>query len=297
MTSSRSFRRVLSDVRRHPWLHVLSILTVTAALVVLGLFFLCHRNFVAVAKRSVDRSVGLVYLKPGVAPVERDAVEARLRAMAEVRQVRFKNGGTVQAELAQVLGDREAAVDPQTAAFFPELFELELAPGLAATQVEEIRKRIAAIASVEEVDLSEQWAVQYQKARSFLDLLGVLFVLVVGVGCALVIANFMGLRHQARKEEISVVQLFGGTQPFVVGPFILEGVLEGVLGAIVALVTLGVVQSGLSALVKVRWSTVLGLEQWLFLSPSQTALLVTLGVGMATFGSLSVFLKLRSHER
>jgi len=107
----------------------------------------------------------------------------------------------------------------------------------------------------------------------------------------------MGLRHQARKEEISVVRLFGGTQPFVVGPFILEGVLEGLIGAVVALITLGLMQTGIAALVKVRWSSVLGIEQWLFLSAGQTMMLFLLGVGMASFGSLSVFIKMRHGER
>ncbi len=297
MTSSRSLRRVLSDVRRHPWMHLLSVLTVTSALVVLGLFFLCHRNFVAVAKRSVDRSVGVVYLKTGTSGADREVAAAKLAEIPHVKKAAFKDGGTVQAELAGVLGDGASAPDVATAGLFPELFELELEPNLSASALETVRKAIAELSSVEEVDLSETWAAQYRKARGFLDLMGVIFVLVVGFGCALVIANFMGLRHQARKEEISVVRLFGGTQPFVVGPFLLEGVLEGMLGAFVALVTLGLMQSGLSTLVKVRWSSVLGIEQWLFLSAGQMTMLFLLGVGMASFGSLSVFFKLRHGER
>lgn len=297
MNRSRSIRRVLSDVRRHPWLHAMSVLTVTAALVVLGLFFLCHRNFVAVAKKSVDRSVGLVYLKAGTPNAEREATAQRLATLPHVKRATYKSGGTVQEELAQVLGDGSAAADPTTAGFFPELFELELEPGLSSTAIDSVKKAIGELAAVDEVDLSEQWAQQYRKARSFLDVLGIFFVLLVGVGCAFVIANFMGLRHQARKEEINVVRLFGGTQNFVVGPFVLEGVVEGLAGAVAALLVLGVFQSGLSALVKVRWSSVLGLDQWLFLSTGQTLMLFVMGIGMATFGSLSVFLKVRGGER
>lgn len=296
MTSSRSFHRVLSDLRRNPWLHILSVLTVTSALVVLGLFFLCHRNFVAVAKKSVDRSVGLVYLKTGTAPAEREATLARIGAMPHVGRITYKDGGTVQKELAAILGNG-AVNEATTASLFPEMFELELLPGLSVETLEQVKQQIAEMAPVEEVDLSEQWAVQYKKARSFLDAIGVLIILVVGFGCALVIANFMGLRHQARKEEIDVVRLFGGTQPFVIGPFLLEGLIEGVLGGFAALVALGILQSGLSALVKIRWSTVLGFDEWLFLSGGQTVMLFVLGISMATFGSLSVFLKLRSADK
>ena len=60
---NRGLRRSITDFRRHPWLHLISISTIAVALLILGTFFLCYRNFEALAEKTSPQVTGTVYLK------------------------------------------------------------------------------------------------------------------------------------------------------------------------------------------------------------------------------------------
>jgi len=58
MVKNRGLRRSITDFRRHPWLHFISVTTITVALVILGTFFLCYRNFENLAEKTSPQVTG-----------------------------------------------------------------------------------------------------------------------------------------------------------------------------------------------------------------------------------------------
>jgi cell division transport system permease protein len=63
---------------------------------------------------------------------------------------------------------------------------------------------------------------------------------VLTVAAALTVANVVRLALYARRDEIDIMQLVGAPQIYVRGPFVVEGILQGGLGALVALLVLGI---------------------------------------------------------
>ena len=75
-----------------------------------------------------------------------------------------------------------------------------------------------------------------------------MFVIVLGVAAAMLVANTIRLSIFARRREIEVMKLVGATNWFVRGPFMIEGVVCALAGTVIALVLLALGKQGAESL-------------------------------------------------
>lgn len=289
---SRGILRSFSDFKRHPWLHLVSIATVTLSLLILGGFFLCLRNLESLADTTRPEVTGTLYLKDGLKEHEIEALKARVSALPNVVSAEFKNRNTVVTELQAFLG--EASSTTLTGGeLFPDVIEVGLDSKSGVMTVNELSSVLGKMPEISEVDFSEDWLLQYKKVRSFLRGVGAFLLFALLVGCSFLIANFMSMRHQSRREEIEIVRLMGAKRAFVFLPFLWEGLVEGLLGALGALALLYTIKSAAGTVLQLQWSGFLGIKHWLFLSSGQIFMLLVVGILMAMLGGLTVFLRFR----
>jgi len=293
--SSRAFRRSLSDFRRHPWLHLVSVSTITVALLILGGFFLCYRNFEALSEKADPHITGTIYLKDGLQEGQLAALKAHLGILPKVQSVVYKTKTSVLEDLQSFLGG-SANDNLPGSDLFPDILEMELASDTAAATLSSMKADISHYPEVTEVDFSDSWLAQYQKIHQMLRVFGFCLLAGILVGCSFIIANFMGMRHQARKHEIDIVRLIGGHRSFVLSPFLWEGLIEGILGAGIALVLLYFFKVLVTTLITVQWHSLLGIQEWLFLSPAQLTCLLSMGILMAFCGSITVFMRFQENN-
>ncbi len=292
MSSLRGLRRIGLDFRRHPWLHLVSTSTITVAMVILGVFLICYRNFERLAESTNPNTTGTLYLRENLSAGQIQSLKDRILSLEAVQRVTFKAKDTVLQELSLFLGAPEGAAIP-AGELFPDILELEMRKDAPSTAVSVVKATLAQFSEVAEADFSEDWLLQYKNIRGLLRSIGIILVAGIVCGCAFLIANFMGMRHQHRKAEIDIVRLIGGSQKFVMSPFLWEGLIEGVLGTVSALIVLLFLRSGVTAWGARNWANALGFKDWLFLSPGQLVGFVTLGICMAFLGSIGVFLRFR----
>lgn len=292
---SRGLRRSIADFRRHPWLHFLSISTITIALLILGLFFLCHRNFILISERADSYKMGTLYLRDNLLPQQVDGLKERILTFPSVRKVEYKSRQSVLDELQKFMGSQPSEF-LSSQDFFPDLLEVELAKGLEAAGLGELKSELSALPEVLEADFSEGWLTQFKRIRKIMDGFGLFLMIAVVLGCGFIIANFMGIRHQARKHEMDVVQLMGARTQFILAPFLWEGILEGILGSLAALVVVYSITLVGSTLLSIHWASLLGIKSFAFLSVPQAMSLVGLGILMAVLGSVTVFLRFQSDQ-
>lgn len=288
-------KRSLKDFRRHPWLHLVSVATVTLALLILGSFLLFTRNIEEIAERTSPEITGTVYLRDGMSEGSIEGARARILALDGVSAAVFKSRAKVVADLEGILGGASSG-SLRDAELFPDVFEVGLKAGSSPIVIKAVSDAMKSFAEVADVDFSDDWLAHYRRLRRGLEIVG--WVLLIGllVGCSFIIANFMGMRHQSRRAEIDVVRLMGGSNGYVFRPFLWEGILEGVLGSGVALCILYMGTSLLATVVKVSWGGLLGDRAWTFLTAPQASLLFAVGVAMAVAGSLTVFLRFHSES-
>lgn len=291
--NSRALRRSLSDFRRHPWLHAVSVSTIVVALLVLGAFMVCFRNLEYLADRTSPQVTGTVYLKESPTPEALKELKERFLGLERVRKVTYKAKAAVMEELHGFLGSTGGGTGLPGGELFPDVIEIELEPNAPASHFKALTEIVGRYPEVSEVDFSEDWLAQYKKVRSFIGAFGFFLMAVVVLGCGFITANFMGVRYQSRRDEIDIVRLIGATRSFVLKPFLLEGAIEGMVGAVLALILLAIGSTLLSTAFSVQWGALLGVKGWLFLSVGQVALVMLLGVAIACLGTVTVFLRFK----
>lgn len=289
---SRGLRSSISHIRRHPWLHAISVATISVALLLLGGFFLCYRNLETLAQKTNPHITGTLYLKETLPEAKLKTLRESILSQEAVSSVQFKNKTSVIAELQTFLGGSEQDVIPGSE-LFPDLIEIELSADAGTETVAALKNHFARMPEIGEVDFSEDWLAQYNRIGSVLKIVGILLMVAIVIGSSFIIANFMGMRHQSRKEEIEIVRLMGAHHSFVLAPFVLEGMFEGLLGASVALSLLYAAKVFLSAVANVQWTNLLGIHHILYLSVGQFLTVVLVGIAMAFMGSFTVFLRFR----
>jgi cell division transport system permease protein len=280
-----ALREALAAFRRAPVLTGLSSAMVGLALFVVGLFSLATYNLQLALSAIEERVEVVVYLRDDTRQSEIDQLLTELSAFDEVRLVTYLSKRDAleraRAELPE-FGDLflSSEVNP-----LPQSLEVELRAG---DRNPEVVKRISEAAErhpfVEDALYGEEWVNRLFALRRIgaasAAVLGAAFALVAAliIGTALRIAIF------ARREEIYVMRLVGAKNGFIRRPFLLEGAIAGLLGAVLACVlTYGTYRGVYSYLFEIAWVP----GGWVLLG---------LGVGVA-FGAMSSALAIRRHLR
>lgn len=290
MTRNRSLKRSLSDFIRHPWLHFMSISTVTISLIILGGFLIVYRNLDNVAERTNPQMTGTLYLREGISESEIQRLKEKILIIDSVQAVVYKNKQSVVTELQAFLGGASADVIPGSE-LFPDVLEIDVRKDFSPDVLPLLRAQLEKYPEVMEADFSEDWLVQYKKVRHMMKFVGIALMLSLIIGCSFIIANFMGMRHQSRKSQMDIVRLIGANHGFILTPILWEAIIEGIIGSVVSLVALFFGKIILGSVLTAYWSSMLGISRWDYLTFSQALMLVGIGMLMSLLGSITVFIR------
>lgn len=227
-----ALRQALRRLLGKPLGTLLSSLVVAIALTLPALGYVLIDNLSGLAHGMSGKPEISVFLHRNVAPTQLQAVETRLRADKRIAALRFvprdlalkqlaARGGF--ADVTEVLGDNP----------LPDAFVLE--PGSEDPELfKALATALTAMPEVEHVQLDSAWVerlhAMLQLARWSMLLLGAL------LGAALVIVTFNTIRLQilTQRHEIAVSLLLGVTRNYVRRPFLYFGLLQGLLGGLLA---------------------------------------------------------------
>jgi cell division transport system permease protein len=112
---------------------------------------------------------------------------------------------------------------------------------------------------------------------------GLVFSVLLALASVLLIANTIRLSLFARRREVEVMKLVGATDWFIRWPFVIEGIVVGAIGAVVAIVVLGVVKVAVLDPLFSGWALVGGIRTIAF--PTLLAVLLAVGIGISALGS------------
>src|SRR5690606_31759656 len=128
-----------------------------------------------------------------------------------------------------------AGVDPST---LPDSLEIALVAGVEPGFADALADRIAGMDGVEQAAALGPWVTQVERMLTTLRWLAFGIAGLVSLACVAIVWNTIRLGVFARRSEIEILRLVGGTGSFVRGPFVVEGVLQGVLGTALAIACL-----------------------------------------------------------
>ncbi|HSK10313.1 MAG TPA: ABC transporter permease [Vicinamibacterales bacterium] len=218
---------------------LLSTLTIAAALFVLGVFLTVTANLDRLVARWSAAAELSVYLQDDVSLADRAAVQRALRADGLVRDVQFVSRDEALDRFRRDFPDLAPAVGSAGAHPFPASFEARLTEaGGASASLDALAVRVRRMPGVTDVRYDRLWLQRLQAITSFVAWGGALLGAVLALAAALTVSNVVRLALFSRRDEIQIMELVGAPLSFIKGPFIVEGVIQGAVGAIVALATL-----------------------------------------------------------
>ena len=265
--------------------NALSVVTIAVALVVLGTLLLVGWNVERWLARWASVAQMSVYLLDHVTPEARASVEQTLRESPLVAQQEFLSSEEALIRFRRSFADLDRVLEFAETNPFPASVEVRLAPD---RRDPEALERLAAVlesaSGVAGVRLEDNRIERATAAVGFVRGVGLALVLVLVVAAALTVASVVRLACFARRDEVEIMKLVGAPLIYVRGPFVLEGVLQGGIGAAVALAVLSIGFVVGDTLYGETASRVLGADAVLVLPPALALLLLVGGMGVGCVG-------------
>lgn len=212
--------------------------TIAVAFVVLGGFLILTSNMEQVFTRWQDAAEFSVYLSDTVSPAQRDAIEQSLSQSAVVAAVELVSKEDALRRFRQNFGALAQAAGDLSANPLPASVEVRLRPNANPMDVAALAEKASALAGVADVRYDRQWIQRLMHAVDVVRAGGFALAALLVFAAALTVASVVRLALLARREEIHIMQLVGAPIAYIRGPFIVEGLIQGALGAVVALMVL-----------------------------------------------------------
>ena len=266
---------------------LLSTATIALALFVLGGFLVVTANLQQLGAEWSNAAELSVYLKDEVTPEERQAVEAAVAPGDLVASREFVSKADALSRFKQTFGELAAAMDTAGDNPLPASIEVRLRPGPGTSAaVDDLGTRLRAMPGVADVRYDRQWLNRVLNAIAIIRGVGLVLGIILTVAAALTVANVVRLALHARRDELDIMQLVGAPQAFIRGPFVMEGVLQGGVGAILALIALGAAFLALRGRYLTPLASAMNMNSISFLPVELCFLLVVGGMAVGCLGGL-----------
>jgi cell division transport system permease protein len=216
-----------------------AIAMIAMSLLILGAFLLISDNLERAVERWQGTSRVTIYFTADVTPQQIQAVDAWLGVHGELARRNFVTKEQALVRFRSYFNDLQDVVSQLDENPFPPSFEVEVAPALAqsgalAPQLTQLR----ALSGVDEVQFDWEWIARLRRLVSLINIAGFIAGGILAIAAAFTIANVIRLTMMLYREEIEIMRLVGATERIIRGPFIIEGILQGILGGIVAVLLL-----------------------------------------------------------
>ena len=234
-----AFDEALASLWRGRQSGLLSTMTIALALFVLGGFLLVTSNLQRLGAAWSNAAEMSVYLKDDATVADREAIEGALMRGGVVAAREYVTKDEALRRFKQTFGDLNAAVDTIGDNPLPASYEVRLNGGReSADLVDGLADRLRRLPGVSDVRYDRQWLDRLLTVVAVIRGVGFALGFVLTIAAALTVANVVRLALYARRDEIEIMQLVGAPQMYIRGPFVMEGILQGGTGAILALAAL-----------------------------------------------------------
>jgi cell division transport system permease protein len=243
MVLLRALRYFLEEALTSLWrsrlVSVVSVGTMAVSLFVFGAFLVVANNLSAVVSEWSHKIQVTFFLEDGLAPYIRASLENRLRDDPAVESVEHVTREKAVERFRGMFRDLSGLPEDLGENPFPASLEVTLRiSGEAPKEVERLAREYGTAPGVEEVQYDLLWVQRLFTGIRLMRWVGGLLGGVLVLASIFTISNVVRLTAYARQDEIDIMRLVGATQAYVKGPFVVEGMVQGGLGGLLALALL-----------------------------------------------------------
>ena len=279
-------RRVCNSLRARLWTHVLAAGTMAIGFFLFGAFLLVQENLQILIEEWGDEIRVSAYLDKGLAAQDVLLLRDRIQSFPEVERVRHISQDQAWKDFRVAVGANAPILEGLPEDVLPASFEISVKPAFRDGPIfEALVDRLRKEKALTSVDYPREWV----------DRLSLMFLALQwvkwAVGAGLFVAIFFIVRTTlrlvifAQKDEIEVMQLMGAPEALIRAPIVIEGMIQGALGAGLSALGLWFVILFLGDQIPIPIGLFGALAQLQFVGSREIALILAMGVFLGASSS------------
>ncbi len=291
-----TFQQGVKNIWRNKLFSLASIATMSACIFLFGLFYTIVTNFQAMVKTAEEGVAVTVFFDEGITDEQLETIEASISKRAEVSEYVYVSAEEAweefkadyfagHEELAEGFEDDNPLAN--SAHYEIYLSDVSLQDALVTY--------LESLDGVREVHQSEAAANTLSDFNKLIQYISIGIIAILFAVAIFLISNTVNVGISVRREEIGIMKLIGATDFFVRAPFMIEGVLIGLIGSALPLVILYYLYNTIINYIAEKFNFISSMLSFLPVNQVFQVLIpasLILGVGIGFVGS---FITIRKH--
>ena len=229
----RSAYEALTASRRAPLLSILGVVTIAFSLFAFGLFGLVAINI----RKALEKVEERVEVRAFVADsTDIESVAAAMKDIGEFPEVARVDYVSKEQALDRARREMGEFADVFEAGVLPASIEVHLRSGMRSPAVvRSVADRVRTYRFIDDVRYGEEWVEKLYRLRNIASVAGISLGVAFAIVAVIIIGATIRMTVLARAKEISIMRLVGATDMFIRLPFLIDGLIKGILGGLLAL--------------------------------------------------------------
>ncbi len=228
--------RALLNIRQNVLVNLITVGTISLAFLILSLFLLIYVNLERVTETWSERVQVTVYFDRELTSGEVASFSSKIRAAGGVSGITYVSREEAMRRFAQRLKGQEKLLQDVTPETLPSSLEIRLKRHMREGEaIAGFVARLKSMPGIGEVQYGEEWVKRFSDFMVVVRFAGLLLGGFLVLAVVFIVANTIKLTIYSRKDELELMGLVGATRFFIKVPFLIEGVLQGIVGAGLAL--------------------------------------------------------------
>ncbi|NLX90616.1 MAG: ABC transporter permease [Firmicutes bacterium] len=223
----------LKSVVRHGWMSIASIAVVAMTLLILGCFMVLNFNVANLAEDIKEQVQIVVYIDENADEQTRENLHNKLVAHPELDEVRFVSKDEAMERLKRQMGDRAYLLDGYTEEDANPLRDSYELRTKVPENISLVAEEIGNYPGVGYIDYGEGIVEPLFQFTGVIRYIGLAFMVGLALTAIFLISHTIRLTVYIRRREIQIMKYVGATNWFIRWPFIFEGLILGLVGAVI----------------------------------------------------------------
>lgn len=262
-----------------------SLAIMCATMLIFGLFFMIIENLNN-AVETLETQQGIqVFIQKTATDAQMEQIGEQIQAIDGVNKVTFVSKEDALNQTKEKLKDKQALIagwdesNPFKASYLVTLTDLKL-----SSQVQDEIKKIDNIDSIQSRDETINGLVAIANGVRIISAVILTLLVLISI---FIIGNTIKLTVHARRKEISIMKYVGATDSFIRWPFVIEGIIIGIVAALLSILVLGIAYSLITNAAANSIISTMGIKLLSFTDMTTLLVIVymVLGIGIGALGS------------
>ena len=231
--------RAFQNMRGNLFPNLTTIGIIAITLLIFSVFSLIAFNLASFLKIWENKIEVIVYLKKGIQISELESLLKNTQQIEGIEAVKYVSPSDAMTFMETKLGSQKNLLEGIQPAVLPPSFEIQLKKDYRnSAKIKEVVSRLKQFPQIEEIQYGQEWVETFSGIIHLMRLTQWILGGLLLAAMIFIISNTLQLTFSSRREEIEVMHMVGASPAFIQVPFHIEGLIQGFLGAGLAVLLL-----------------------------------------------------------